>query len=376
MSWAEVQNLKDKMSALADATLYINVGKDYAGKTLMLKRYDSDYMSVTVGSQGTAEVSVQPKSRYELVTSDAADGRTSDVFYVEAGDYKEVNWDMGTFDGDTAIPINDVVLLQKCANIYNTYKYNTLQDVLADVACTTAILMSDNAVKYLKRCNSFADDFAANANAQAVIRSNNGVCKALASNITWATAFVTYYDKVFSARTPVVPTKASDVGSLSYTDPTGGVLTAHSSYATVAGENRVNGSGAYISALLDGTMGNHNTDGGNSYHVWVGRTSTAGRVPNDTTFTYKFPYSFILKKARVYNWTNTVYATTLTIEGSNDGVSWEHISSANWSDAASWLNVDVPDNSVPYTYYRIHTDFNNQDDLYILSEWNMYGVKA
>ena len=155
MSWAEAKNIKDtladKMSDLSNATLRINVGQSYAGRKLMLKRYDKDYMEVTMDSQGTAEVSVQPRSRYELVDTDAANNTTSNVFFVGSGEYKEVKWAMVTEDGAEKTPTDVVASWIECAGVGHLYPYTTVEQVLADAACLRALCNSDNATKYLLR---------------------------------------------------------------------------------------------------------------------------------------------------------------------------------------------------------------------------------
>lgn len=155
MSWAEAKNIKDtladKMSDLSNATLRISVGQSYAGRTLMLKRYDKDYMEVTVDSQGTAEVSVQPRSRYELVDTAAANNTTSNVFFVGSGEYKEVKWALVTDDGSEKTPVDVISSWIECAGVGHLYPYTTAEQVLADAACLRALCNSDNATKYLLR---------------------------------------------------------------------------------------------------------------------------------------------------------------------------------------------------------------------------------
>lgn len=190
MSWAEVQVLTDKITELADATLHFQCGKGSANKTLMLKRYDSDYMRVTLDSQGAAEIPVAPKSRYEAVTEDETDQRTTDVFYVDAGEYKEVYWDMGAYNGDTITPINDATILQKCAGIYGQYNYSSISEVLADIACLASIVNSDNASKYLVRCTGFIQDFIASENAASLIGKSVTCSKHIMKNLDWSNAIL------------------------------------------------------------------------------------------------------------------------------------------------------------------------------------------
>ena len=57
-------------------------------------------------------------------------------------------------DGTTAIPINDVVIWQKCAGL--TQQYDTLAEVLADSGIVRTLMNSKNAVDYLVRSTGFA----------------------------------------------------------------------------------------------------------------------------------------------------------------------------------------------------------------------------
>lgn len=57
-------------------------------------------------------------------------------------------------DGTTAIPINDVVIWQKCAGL--TQQYQTLSEVLEDSGIVRTLMNSKNAVDYLVRSTGFA----------------------------------------------------------------------------------------------------------------------------------------------------------------------------------------------------------------------------
>lgn len=355
MSWAEVQNLKDKMSALADATLYINVGKDYAGKTLMLKRYNSDYMSVTVGSQGTAEISVQPKSRYELVTSDAADGRTSDVFYVEAGEYKEVNWDMSVIDGDTVTPLNDVVILQKCAGIYDVYKYDTFPTLFGDSAACTMICNSTNAVKYMLRSTGTLADYATASNVMlAAINSVDSVRAAFAVHPVWSVKLFNsaYWATVCTAKVPVMPN--SD--SLQYSRD-GFTVRAPGVYSTGHG----------VSNAFNGV-----DSPGWEYYNAPGYVAV------------EFPKACVIKKfTAVVGWSSPIHQIPWIIEASDDGTTWTEITRKTYNNQTSILyanfEISLIDNIRAFKHWRVYwatsnSNGNSTGATEQLSQCQFYGI--
>lgn len=220
MSWAEVQSLTDKITALANATLHFQCGKGSANKTLMLKRYDSDYMRVTLDSQGAAEIPVAPKSRYEAVTEDETDQRTTDVFYVDAGEYKEVYWDMGAYNGDTITPINDAAILQKCAGIYGQYNYSSMSEILADIACLASIINSENASKYLVRCTNFIPDFIASENAASLIGKSVTCSKYIMKNLDWSNAVLSspHIELFLPYDLPIISTSGNSVQGITNAD--------------------------------------------------------------------------------------------------------------------------------------------------------------
>lgn len=222
MSWAEVKNLKDKMSELSDATLRIKVGTPFAGKTIMLKRYNKDYMNVTLDSQGEAEVSVQPKSRYEIVDQSASNNITSGVFYVGAGEFKEVEFSMYTEDGDKALPVDDVRMLLACAGVAHVYNYTTIESVIADAGCVEAIVSNLNGFKYLLRSevllnkiiynDSFLNLVGQHPKARYAAAMNDTFCSKLCADETyWAKA-----TRVFNQAPAKLPSSANVNASTVY----------------------------------------------------------------------------------------------------------------------------------------------------------------
>lgn len=222
MSWAEAKNIKDtladKMSDLSNATLRINVGQSYAGRKLMLKRYDKDYMEVTVDSQGTAEVSVQPRSRYELVDTLAANNTTSNVFFVGSGEYKEVKWAMVTEDGAEKTPVDDVASWIACAGVGHLYNYTTVAQVVKDTACLTALCNSVNAVKYMLRSQNIMNELvyddvwlttmgAADPHALYLVGIDPYVSSKLCDNATYWNKAV----KLYTARPNVINVSSNDL---------------------------------------------------------------------------------------------------------------------------------------------------------------------
>lgn len=150
MSWAEVKNLKDKLTSLANNTLLIKTGAQYAGKEVLVKRYDRDYLKVTLDSQASASVEVSPKAQYEVVINDGSNV-TSGVFSVGTGEHKSVDFGY-IVDGSTVAPLDDVFTWLKCANLHTVYpSYDAFEKIAVDPTCRTALLHNENACKYLAR---------------------------------------------------------------------------------------------------------------------------------------------------------------------------------------------------------------------------------
>lgn len=356
MSWAEVQSLTDKITALANATLHFQCGKGSANKTLMLKRYDSDYMRVTLDSQGAAEIPVAPKSRYEAVTEDETDQRTTDVFYVDAGEYKEVYWGMGAYNGDTITPINDAATLQKCAGIYGQYNYSSISEILADIACLASIVNSENASKYLVRCTGFIQDFMASENAAALIGKSVTCSKHIMKNLDWSNAVLSspHIELFLPYDLPIISTSGNSVEGITNAD---GVTIMGGWNPT---SNTFSPSGEANYGIQHITM-DDNT---------VYRYSYRSDISSNLRWAgIKFTRAICVKQAiiKLYtigpNASGYIFTRGYTLEFSDDGSTWTAVKSVAiktpTQDTYATGVINAPENIEEHEYWRIKWDGHN-----------------
>lgn len=370
MSWAEVQSLTDKITALANATLHFQCGKGSANKTLMLKRYDSDYMRVTLDSQGAAEIPVAPKSRYEAVTEDETDQRTTDVFYVDAGEYKEVYWDMGAYNGDTITPINDAATLQKCAGIYGQYNYSSISEILADIACLASIINSENASKYLVRCTGFIQDFIASENAASLIGKSVTCSKHIMKNLDWSNAVLSspHIDLFLPYDLPIISTVGNSVEGITNAD---GVTIMGGWNPTC---DTFNASYEASNGIQHITMDDNST-----YQYWY----TADMSSNLRWAGIKFTRAICIKQAiiKLYRTADqdpgSVHNRVYALEFSDDGSTWTAVKSIQIAtpEQAAYATgvINAPENIEEHKYWRIKWDgyhYRNYGDKSYIDELN------
>ena len=180
MSWAEVKNLKDKMSDIANSRLHIEGGTDLAGQEVIIKRYDSDYMKATLDSTGSLEVEVTPKSKYRVTSNDADLSKRSQDIEVGTGDLVNVELSYRKYSGKDVLPVDDVPTWLACHPTAGSYKYTTIAQVIADTACLTQLLSNQNSLDYLMRSKSLFGAIVENAGAASTFSSiplaNTALC--------------------------------------------------------------------------------------------------------------------------------------------------------------------------------------------------------
>lgn len=370
MSWAEVQSLTDKITALANATLHFQCGKGSANKTLMLKRYDSDYMRVTLDSQGAAEIPVAPKSRYEAVTEDETDQRTTDVFYVDAGEYKEVYWDMGAYNGDTITPINDAATLQKCAGVYGQYNYSSISEVLADIACLASIINSENASKYLVRCTNFIPDFIASENAASLIGKSVTCSKHIMKNLAWSDAVLSspHTDLFLPYDLPTITTAGNSVEGIINAD---GVT-------IMGGWNPT--SGAFSPASEESHGVQHITvDDANTYEYYGANDMSSNLRWAGIKFTRAICVKQAIIKLRTTSSISSTgsYTREYALEFSDDGSTWTAVKSIAIKtpehDTYATGVINAPENIEEHKYWRIKWNgchYNYAGNNYYIDDLN------
>ena len=121
-------------------------------------------------------------------------------------------------DGGTAIPINDVQLWLKCAEITDK-PYSTISEVLSDIDTLYLLMSSENAMKYMTRSIGFASDVCANENAMTYIGSS-AYCDSILlenDNGEWISAISQseYMGKIFVSMIPAMTSNTEPRGVVS-----------------------------------------------------------------------------------------------------------------------------------------------------------------
>ena len=274
-AWKEATVLDDTISDLAKTHLNIKAGDAYKNTTAILRRYDKEYMLVPLDSNSQAEVDVTPKSTYELVSDDTGSA-SSGQFKVGVGENIDVLLDYVP-DGKTALPVGDVILLQRCASCYSTFAFTTLDDILGDTTCVAAICASNNAIDYIMRAfNAFSAKMFANSYFRAGIKANTYANYAMALDITWASYINNLaYDVRRSVWNAIPGFAPSPSGSASTCNmPDGGNAIGSSVYSS------------NISSVFD------NSFALNAYYGY----SMANAIQPTNFVEYDYPYSVCLKR--------------------------------------------------------------------------------
>lgn len=256
----------------------------------------------------------------------------------------------GGKDGMTAMPINDVVIWQKCAGIYGTYKYEVIGDILADMACTKKLLENDNANKYLMRSLDIFKTIVTNEYALTCIGNSRELINTIATNEDLSTAVGALgyenYIKVFKHR--------------SQTSTSGNVASYGTTYATIqfANGDSAKSDKVYkgVDALLmyDNDLSTQFTSptGDAGAHYWY----------------YTFSTDFILKAVKYCVMTSNSSVSidtekhTIKVEAYNEDTSaWIPIyNSENFSSTKGYvLFADCSGNIKPFHQYRLYDSLRN-----------------
>lgn len=175
---------------------------------------------------------------------------------------------IGTPDGDTVEPINDVAIWLKCAEVTDK-NYTELNQLLEDET-TLYILMSDeNAMKYLARSTGFAEVACANESFMTYLGSSAWVDTTVLNSDLWVSA----------------------ISSSSYWDLIYPSVTVHSSASatiTVAGKSFTSDvSGNTIHSMPWGTFSIYDSVSGQSFECTIKRdTSDVYVMPSGVLYWY------------------------------------------------------------------------------------------
>ena len=366
-AWKEATVLDDTISDLAKTHLNIKAGDAYKNTTAILRRYDKEYMMVALDSNAQAEVDVTPKSTYELVSDDTGKA-SSGSFKVGVGENIDVLLDYIP-DGKTALPVGDVILLQRCASCYSTFAFTTLDDILGDTTCVAAICASNNAIDYIIRSfNAFSAKMFTNSYFRAGIKANTYANYAMALDITWASYINNLaYDvrrSVWNAIPEFTPSPSGSASTCNMSD--GGNAIGSSVYSP------------NISSVFDNSF---------TLNSWYGGSYSTPNGINSTNFVeYDYPYRVCLKKLIMDKGYNSSIGNTSAyyyyLEGSNDGSTWTSLKVRNIEssieDTCGGRNkgnfvavFDLSDNVKSFSKYRIRMNYSNYYDG--TSRYQMFG---
>ena len=241
-------------------------------------------------------------------------------------------------NGSTFTPTDDIQTWLHCASIFNK-SYTTITQVLSDASTLQALISSTNAVDYMARSTTWANDVTADSSAMTYIGLNNYCANKLLANSTWLNAICnsTYFENVLNVK---VPTMTSD------TTPSG-VVSSSSTYnpsshawdAWKAFDS--NDSTRWIAA----------SDGDSQYIQY--QFVSAVRINK---------YSFTLNNlSNAQSHYNNIY-----FKASNDGTTWVTLDTIAVSDLTNATVNRAVNNSNEYTRYRIeYGKTSSGDDGYV-----------
>ena len=120
-------------------------------------------------------------------------------------------------DGKTVTPTDDISIWLACGG--RSESYTTLSQVLADVACLSALINDNNAVDYLVRSTTWASDVCGDLGAMTAIGGNNYASNTLLADSTWCSAICnsTYFESVLNVKVPVMTSNTTPSGECNAT---------------------------------------------------------------------------------------------------------------------------------------------------------------
>lgn len=241
-------------------------------------------------------------------------------------------------NGSTFTPTDDIQAWLHCASIFNK-SYTTITQVLSDASTLQALISSTNAVDYMARSTTWANDVTADSSAMTYIGLNNYCANKLLANSTWLNAIgnSTYFENVLNVK---VPTMTSD------TTPSG-VVSCSSIY-------------------------NPSTHTWDAWKAFDSNDSTRWIAAADGNSQY-IQYQFI-SAVRVSKYSFTLnnlsnaqaHYDYIYFKASNDGTTWVILDTIAVSDLTNATVNRAVNNSNEYTRYRIeYGKASSGDDGYV-----------
>ena len=337
MSWAEVQKLKEKMTDLTDATIRVDGGSQYANKRLVIKQFNTDFMVVTADGNGVIEVAVPPRNRYEVTVDDPADSRTSGIFKVDVGEFKEIMF--RKLDGDTILPVNDFLIWTKCSDEYADFGYQTLDELLTDEAAITELMSDNNACNYLIRSTQLAATVLTHEVLANALALNKTFLKKIAIDPLWNTLI---HDSIYGVNlldSRVLPTLGGGTAS------GGHVTDSKGNTYQLTHNGNVHSNNGEIGALTDITTTTYYACHRGGGSIW--------------THQFTFIAPTVVKRIRHYiiGWLSAGYASyNIKIYSSPDGTTWTLRQEHEYTSVQTWINrerdLDINNNTAA-KYWKI-----------------------
>lgn len=134
-------------------------------------------------------------------------------------------------NGSTITPTDDIQTWLHCANIWDK-AYTTISQVLADASTVQALVASDNAVDYMKRSTTWANDVTTDSSAMTYIGANDYCANKLLEDSTWRAAICSsnYYENVLTTKIPTMTSNTTPSGTASASSIWGGGLEAYKAF--------------------------------------------------------------------------------------------------------------------------------------------------
>lgn len=242
----------------------------------------------------------------------------------------------GIPNGSTITPTDDIQTWLHCANIWDK-TYTTISQILSDASTLQALIISNNAVDYLVRSTTLANDITADSSAMTYIGLDNYCANTLLDDSTWRDAICdsSYFESVLNVKIPIM------TGA---TTPSG-----------VASSNRGSGWTGFR-----GTGGYYSTGAAANLNDYI---------------QYKFPNPVRIFK--IWNSKNPVSQAdtdAVDFKASNDASSWTTIQRVALSKSTGvsvlWYNVNPV---TKYQYYRWQNAGINDNAHYWQFGANAYG---
>ena len=359
MSWAEVQKLKEHIdTSVKISTDYIGVSKifvrslsDYSGKSVTIYRNGDAHKTANVGSDGFIEFTVTPNAKFYAVLTNGSDEYTSDTIYVGAGECVELLCGYIPV-GSTITPTDSATVLIQCAG--GGYAYTTIEQIIADSACLTKIIASNNAIDYLFRLDSgtLFNSITGNATIFAKVATNPYAVKKICASEEWSRA-ANSSSAVQSIWNYILGRFKTVTSATNVTTDDGTNITSSSTHDGYPLYALVNGDNAASATSID------------PYWLPANNTGTS-------YITLLFTHPVCIKKLEWQHGAKNGGSAVVVVSVSSDGSTWTSVATGTHMSGSRTI-IDIVKNTKYARYLRITR--NNASGYCSIGELMMYGCK-